>query len=277
MGRRDLIIRIEELHKFIDDSVDELEKAALEAQAAIYKALLQEIERFQISDGRFVVNQSLPHRLAAIESKMESILGKLYIPKVSEYLGVYKTIEETNISLQKSYNDLSVDIKLLTPARKTVYETAKHYLSEGLRDIYIQPAKYLLMQQVTNGISIKDSRKVLSDWDKGKAIGVTHPMPNLGRYAVQISRDSAYKYNGAINDIIATQYDLKKFIYVGDVIEHSRPLCKHLVGLRRDIELSEMPSLLKKYPQGLYPNTTKDNFVAVCGGYSCRHTAMPVA
>lgn len=277
MGRRDLIIRIEELHKFIDGSVDELEKAALEAQADIYKALLQEIERFQISDGRFVVNQSLPHRLAAIESKMESILGELYIPKVSEYLGVYKTIEETNISLQKSYNDLSVDIKLLTPARKTVYETAKHYLSEGLRDIYIQPAKYLLMQQVTNGISIKDSRKVLSDWDKGKAIGVTHPMPNLGKYAVQISRDSAYKYNGAINDIIATQYDLKKFIYVGDIIGHSRPLCKHLVGLRRDIELSEMPSLLKKYPQGLYPNTTKDNFLAVCGGYSCRHTAMPVA
>lgn len=276
MSKKELIEAIEDLHKQIDDSVDELERAALEAQEAIYKEIIKQIEYFEIRDGRYIVNQDFKRRFAILENKMTDALGDIYIPAVSEYLNIYTTIEQTNVALQKSYNDLVVDIKTLTPARKTVYDAAEHYLSKGLKDVYVQPAKYLLMQHVTTGITIKDSRRVLDRWNDGDKVGDITPVPNLAKYSVQLSRDAAYQYNGAINGIIADQYGLDKFIYVGDIIEHSRPLCRHLVNLDRDIEMSELPEILKKYPQGLYPGTNTGNFIQRRGGYGCRHEAFPV-
>jgi hypothetical protein len=37
-----------------------------------------------------------------------------------------------------------------------------------------------------------------------------------------------------------------------------------------------MPAFIAAYPEGLYPGTTKENFIQVCGGYGCRHSALAV-
>jgi hypothetical protein len=132
------------------------------------------------------------------------------------------------------------------------------------------------MQHVTTGISIKDSQRILNNWNKGETVGNVRPVINLQRYATQIARDSSYQYHGAINEVIAQEYKLDSFIYTGDLIRDSRPLCQHLVRLRRTIKLDEMPALIKKYPQGLYPNTSKKNFIQLRGGYNCRHSAFAV-
>lgn len=276
LNKEQLLKELDKLHELIDGSINSVTDAAVESQQLVYEAVIDLVNRFEITDGRYVVNQNLAARMAALQKKMESILGDVYLPSIREYLSSYRTIEQTNISLQKSYNDLKVDVELLSPARKTIYNQAKYYLTEGLADAYIQPAKYLLMQHVTTGMSIKDSQRILSKWNDGETVGTVKPAINLQRYATQISRDSAYQYNGTINEIIAKEYELDAFIYTGDVIRDSRPLCRHLVGLRRTIKLEEMPPLIKKYPQGLYPDTTKENFLNVRGGYNCRHSAMAV-
>lgn len=275
MTRLQLIKSVESLQEEIDETIDSVSKAALEAQKQILQSILNAIERFQINDGRFVSDQSYARKLGELERQIEDILGNVYIPKVSEYLNIYSTIQERNESFQLDYNGIRVRKSLITPAREAIYESAKYELTEALRDKYIMPAKYLLMQHITSGISIADSRKLLDRWNDGKTIGDVNEVPNLEKYATQISRDAAYKHNGAINGVIAEQYGLKKFIYVGSIIEDSRPLCRHLVNEDREIALSEMPELIKKYPQGLYPNTTSKNFISVCGGYGCRHTATP--
>lgn len=276
MNLEELKDELNRLHEIMDSSIDLVTEASKKAQDEVYEAIVKLIEKFEISDGRYVVNQDLGRRIALLQRKIESILGDVYLPSIKEYLSTYRTIEETNISLQKSYNDLTVEVSLLTPARKTIYEQAKYYLSEGLADAYIQPAKYLVMQHVTTGISIKDSQRIIKNWNEGETVGNIKPTVNLQRYATQISRDATYQYHGAINEIIAKEYGLAAFIYTGDIIEDSRPICKHLVGLRRTIELDEMPALIKKYPEGLYPNTSKKNFIQVRGGYGCRHGAFAV-
>jgi len=272
--------RLLEMSEGMDKSVDDVHKAASEAQKKIYDLLLNEVRRFELTDERFVLGQTYADKFALIEKRIKSLLGEYYAPSIKEYLGTYSTVEQTNIQLQKGYNDLVIKKSLLTPARRTVYDQAEYYLSEGLADAYIQPAKYILMQQVTTGGTLRDAESLLRNWNDGEIapgkLVVARQTPRLQAYATQIARDSIYSYQGSIQEIIKKEYELTKFIYVGDIIKDSRPFCRHLVGLRRKIDIDEVPKLILQFPEGLKPDTTKKNFYVNRGGYSCRHTVMAV-
>lgn len=264
----------------MDDAVNLVETASEKAQRQIYEALLFEVNKFEINDGRFVVGQNYSARLAIITKKINEILGNIYRPSIREYLGRYSTVDDITLSLHKSYNELLIDKQKLTPARRIVYDQAEYFLTDGLADAYIQPAKFLLMQAVSTGITIKDAESLLKNWNDGNAVSGKltsgRQVHRLQAYTTQVARDSIFQYSGTMQNIIAKEYDLKKFVYVGGVVQDSRPFCKHLSGLRRKIDIDEVPPLVEKYPDGLYPNTTKKNFMQVRGGYNCRHTAMAV-
>jgi hypothetical protein len=268
------------LTESMEGSVMGVDYAATTAQESIYKALLIQIEKFEIENGRFLKGQPYAKRIAIIQREMERIIGDIYAPKVSEYLSFYYDVEERSLSMQKAYNDIEADMKLLSPARQTIYTQAQYYMTQGLADAYIQPAKFLIMQQVAVGASIDDCRRMLKNWNEGELpagkLATDRHAPRLQAYATQIARDSLFTYQGSIQDVIAQEYQLTKFIYVGGLVKDSRPFCKHLVGLRRKIDIEEIPELVKKYPQGLKPNTTKKNFLQVRGGYNCVHTCMVV-
>lgn len=209
---------------------------------------------------------------------IKEILGDVYRPSIKEYLSTYSTIEETTIALNKSYNQLVIEKSLLTPARRSIYNQAEYYLTEGLADAYIQPAKYLLMQQVSTGVTIKDAERVLRNWNDGELtsgkLASGRQTPNLQKYARQISVDSIHQYNGTIQQVIKDEFQLTKGVYVGDIIKDSRPFCKHMVGMKRKIEIDEIPDLIKRFPDGIIPGTTKKNFSVYRGGYGCRHLWM---
>lgn len=269
------------LSEDMDNSVDAVVLAANKAQDAIYRALLQQINNFEITDGRFIANQDYASRFAAIQRKINGIINSLYKPSITEYLNTYKTVDETAAYLHKSYNEIIIEKSIFTAARRSIYDQAEYYLVDGLADAYVQPAKYVLMQAVANGLTMKQAESLLRNWNDGEmkagsSISSSRPSPRLQAYAGQIARDSIFQYNGSIQDRIGQQYGLTKFIYVGDVIKDSRPFCKHVVGLRRKVSLDEVPELLKKYPEGTMPNTTKENFPIKRAGWNCRHAIMMV-
>lgn len=275
----ELIEELNKLHSIMDGSIDTLEAVSARAQDIIYQFILDYINYFEIADGRFVVNQSYARRILFMERRMKEIIGDIYAPSIKEFLPVFNTIEETNIFLHEAYNGIAVPKSLITPAKQQLYEQAAYYLEGGLAAAYVQPAKYLLMQQITRGTSLADTQKILKKWNEGelpKELNSGRQTPNLQKYATQIARDTVYQSNGAINQLIAERYELDSFIYTGDIIRDSRPLCRHLVGMHRKIKLDEMPALIKRYPQGLYPNTTKKNFLQLRAGYNCRHSAFAV-
>lgn len=278
----------------IDLQIEGVNVASTSAQAKIYEAILKSINNFELSDGRYVVNQDYGKRIMLIEKKMYSILGDIYTPSIAQYLNHYATIEDTNIALQKSYNDLEVAKNLLSPARKSIYDQTENALIAGIAPSYVQPVKYLLMQQVTQGMTIKDSLIALKHWDAGTLtrgmLATNTDIPNLQKYAGQIASDSAYAFNGAINNLIADKYNLDHGIYVGDVIEDTRPSCAYLCSLNRKISIHEIGALLagkipsdavkfekgRPFLSGLIPGTNEKNFPTLRMGYKCRHIWMPV-
>lgn len=264
----------------MDGSIDNLVLNSTKAQQAIYILLTEGLNEFDSTDGKFDPNQPIARKIQGLERRIYEIIEKYYNPSLGDYLRIYDLVDSDITYLHKQVNDIDVVPDDIKNVRQLVYKQAETYLTDSLADAYVQPAKYLMMQTVTNGQTIKQAQSMLKQWNEGelpagKLSSGVHA-PRLQAYSGQIARDSLYQYNGTVQDNIGKKYDLKNFIYVGGLVKDSRPFCKHLVSLRRKIALTEVPPLVDKYPDGLIPNTTKENFPVRRGGYNCLHNVMMV-
>lgn len=271
------------LAKYIDGTVDGFELSAVSVQATIYNLIQEQILKFEISDGFFVNSQDLRPRLAIIEKKIMAVLGgKEYKTSVKDFLFNFDNIQERTLDLHKTFSNVDIKTSEFTPAKQIIYDRAVDGLinSGAIATEYVRPVKQLIANNILQGSSISKTVTALENWDKGNLSSgrLTNgtPTPNFTRYATQIARDTAFGVNRSTNEIIKEKFGFSRFIYAGTIVKDSRPLCRHLVGLNRPIELSEMPPLISAYPQGLYPNTTKVNFVNNCGGYNCLHICHPM-
>lgn len=264
----------------MEGSVANFVIAAELTQEAIYALLLDELTTFDISNNRFDPNQPIARKVASIERKIYELIKSRYNPALADYLKAYSFVDDSVKYLHKGVNDIDVTEDDIKNIRATVYNQAEISLTSTLAPAYVQPAKFLLMQTVTRGQTIKQAQSMLRNWNdgqlgNGKLSGIERN-PRLQAYAGQIARDSLFQYNGTIQDNIGQKYGLTKFIYVGGLVRDSRPFCKHLVALDRKIRLDEVPPLVERYPDGLVPNTTKANFPQYRGGYNCLHNVMMV-
>lgn len=280
MSLRELEQLLKSMATGMDGRIDDIQNTALDTQERIFNTLLSEIDRFDISDGKFVTGQDLTKRFSAIQRKMQELINTYYNPVVGEYLKHYNTIENDTIQQHADYNKIEVTRDLLNPTKQVLYNQASYYLTQGLADGYIQPAKFLMMQYVVKGSTVKDMRSAIDRWNKGTLnageLASDRHAPRLQAYATQIARDTMYTYQGAMQDVIRKEYNLGKFIYVGGLVKDSRPFCRHLVSMRRKIDFNEIPALVIQYPQGLKPDTTIKNFPLYRGGYNCNHAVMVV-
>lgn len=262
----------------MEDSVAAFIINAEIAQDAIYTMLLNEISTFDTTNGRFDPNQPIARKIANIERRIYEILGDRYNPSIANYLKAYDIVDDGAKYLHREVNDIDVTADDIKNVRATVYNQAEIYLTSSLADAYVQPAKFLMMQTIAHGQTIKQATSMLKNWNNGtlgdgKLSGAPRN-PRLQAYAGQIARDSLFQYNGTIQDNIGQKYGLKNFIYVGGVVRESRPFCVHLVNLKRKISIEEVPALVEKYPEGLVPNTTRENFPTYRGGFNCLHNVM---
>lgn len=274
---------VTDLAKYIDDTVEGMESATMAMQERITLLLLEQVMRLETSEGILVRSQDFRGRLAQITSILEKqFASKVYKNSVKDFLTNFDTIQDRTISLHTRFSDLQIQLQDLTPAKQIIYNRAVEGFSSGaIAEAYIEPVKQLLASQVLTGASITKTVKAIEDWGKGEMssgrLNNGTPAPNLQRYATQIARDTAYSVNRVTNGIIAEKFNLTKFIYAGNIIRDSRPLCRHLVALNREISIDELPPLIALYPSGLFPNTTKNNFLQYNGGFSCRHISHVVS
>ncbi len=280
MNLKEIEQRLKDMSTGMDSRVDNIQERALYTQGLVFDFLVSEVDKFDISNGRYVAGQDLNSRFAYIQRKMQELINTHYNPVVGEYLKHYNALENDTIKQHLDYNNIEASRELLNPTKQVFYNQASYYLTQGLADAYIQPAKFLMMQYIVKGSTVKDMRSALERWDKGTLnageLASDRHAPRLQAYATQIARDTMYTYQGAMQDVIRKEYKLDKFIYVGSLVKDSRPFCRHLVGLRRKISFDEIPPLVVQFPQGLKPDTTIKNFPLYRGGFNCSHAVMVV-
>jgi hypothetical protein len=274
--------QLNDLVDLMGSGIEQVQKAAKKAQQSALDALMELLATFEIKEGAFVKSQTLVRRIAKAERILTDVLKTSgYNAAVSDYLGTFTTVEARTIAMHRTFNDIQVASSKLSPARAFVLDQATHFLNgAGLAEGFVQPAKFLLMQQVVTGLTLADGRELLEKWAAGelsdgkKTSG--RKTVSLEQYATQITRDSLFQYHGTINDLIRKEYGLDSFIYTGDIIKDSRPLCRYLVQRGGEVPFAEIPALISQFPEGTVPGTNSQNFLVFRGGYSCRHGCFPV-
>lgn len=299
MNYTKLTAEIRAILAYMDANIDKVADISEHLQERIYQMLVREIQLFDTVEGRLSPSRDFKLRILDIENKMYQVLGqKNYTETIQSFVDTFQTIEDRNIKLHRTFNEIDVAITQVKPVRQLLYQQAYDGLTSGLASAYVEPAKYLLISQVTGGASINDALQQLDMWNSdkmvtGKFTTDGKPAPNLKKYATQLARDSAYSVNRNINNIVKDKYELSAVAYVGGLRKDSRPICEYLVSLKRPIELIEIEELfkgnipaaamkfaekptVKGFLQGTIPGTNAENFCQRCGGYSCLHQAMPV-
>lgn len=235
--------------------------------------------------------------LAVIEDIVyQEIVDSDYEEKIAKYLSLLTAIEGSISKQQQELNRIKAsEIKSLWNnsdykaklVNKIVYDLG----AGGLKDYFVKGVAQVVRDSNFFNLTIGDAMDQLS-----KVLvedGYTQ------QYLQQTSRDALSQYAGAINDEVRVRYELDNLIYIGNVIETSRPFCTHLRDdFKGKLTSDQLKQALQEYCPNGVPSQSKityqttdgnktarkgagmiegtrfDNFSQLKGGYGCRHEAV---
>jgi len=276
----DEIIKILEKKDVLIDKGNQQFYDSLNAtQQKIFNDVMRHVGKFQASDGRFVFDDG---NVLLVNQVREIVLKSLnsgnYPSSVNEFLRDFDTIKKFNFDVHRDVNDLSANEleKLISPMQKlTVQNTINALTGTGIDTSFIEPMRTGIFQNIVAGSTKEDLENFLRQY----ILGNPNVDGKLMHYVKQISRDTLNQYDGQINSLIADQFGLDAYRYVGSIIADSRPQCIRWTSKPGGIILkSELPNEIAwMYASGTgsIPGTNPDNFAIFRGGYNCRHAAIP--
>lgn len=262
----------EELEKF----VDKIDKD-IAIIAAIAKAIQDELYQWLYDNYTEITDNNIDDFLLLFRKKTKSISKKHKYQKAVETFAIsIGAMRGKIIEMLNKYNNLAIPKSKWAQYGDFIDTITTDSLGSATKTIS-QTLPSIIMRNVAHDAPTKKLGDLLKKWHEGKQntfYGIK--APNFAQYVEDNATNSSMLSAGAYSSLAVKEYGLNGFVYVGDLVKDSRPLCVHLIGLNRAIKLSEMPELINDMPNGLYPNTTEDNFVEVRGGYNCRHFAFPI-
>lgn len=228
------------------------------------------------SSGRLINsprNLQLSTNLQAYLNQINTKIG--LSNSVTRYLANIDDINQNIQTLHKDINGLSIAKAGLDELKSWALKNAEYtFQGVGMDAGLTQPLRQLLLRNVLIGSNLTETIDELNSI----AAGQGGKLGAFERYFTTASRDLLFQYQGTVNNKIANQYDLDGIMYVGSLIEDSRPQCQRWV----DAEMIALKDLEKEIEwafnngSGMIPGTSKDNFCQYRGGYGCRHEAFPI-
>lgn len=250
-------------------------KATLpKTELAIYKRLVEIIDGLSTSGhGKLTFSQPLSKVMAQIEAAVrDNVSGGPYAKTLSDYLAYLPDLADVSAAA----SDAKVPKSLLSEPKAMAIETATQLLSEpNLRAQFTNPIKLYVRQAVTTGGTVEGLKKTLNQYVRG----INNDGGRLARYVNTTAIDTNRALDGALQQVIADEFDLDAYEYMGSLLLDSREQCVHWVK-KRIILISEIPKEVERWRNGSgygYGLTlTTQNWPSVCGGYGCRHLTKAI-
>ena len=279
----------------IIDKGDKILYSTTDLDKRMYKRLLKFLASNSLGGKISITNEDL----AGLEDLIyKEVKDSDYEENISNYLGLIVALEDAISKQQQEINNIKAkNIKDLWNGlnkkefliNKIVYDLG----AGGIKDYFVKGIAQVVRDAAFFNLTIDDAAdrlgKVLIDDDY------------TNRYLRQTAGDALAQYKGAINDAVRVAYELDDFLYIGNTIETTRPLCAHLRDdLKGKITKEQLIATLDKYcpngkpsdkpityttvsgekhtkkmGSGLIEGTRYDNFGQLRGGYGCRHEAIP--
>jgi len=264
-------------------------------QQNIYKEILTLTKDLKLDSNGNIKNTIDNYKiLATLRSRLEKVIfTKEFLKASKELVASYDTINETTKDYFSSFATApsSTTEDILKIVRQSAIDRTAMYLGEaGMNVNIIGKVQEILQSNITSGGSYAEFQDAMKTFIKGSE-------GNLGafeKYTNTIVTDSVNTYSRTYGTIISEDLGLEWYMYVGSLIETSRPWCKHMVD-KRYIHKSELDTVLHdnidgvdicsdkipcnkktKLPEGMKADTNVNNIQNYAGGWNCGHRLIAV-
>lgn len=282
-----------EVLKIIDKGDRALQRLKY-ADKILYKKVLDILEN---NTNNGIVDLSVITMTQIEDLLLKSLIDSDFFDDIQNYLVLYNSLDIAYIEEQAKVNKLRYsDIQKLINedlTSKAIRKTTEYALTkQGIQKSYMSAIADLVREQNYYQRPLIEAKKLI----KQKLIETSSTL----RYVNQVAMDSMRQYDGAFNDKVRDVYDFKSILYIGDLIETSRPFCSHILDVYDGrITIEQMKKALQEYcpngnpskaviyveidgnlvkttkGAGMFKGTTIKNICQHCGGYNCRHRGMP--
>lgn len=276
MAREEIDRVIDRLEVIFREAPVEITDKVVRFGRATTKDILAELlSKVEIDGGRFGDFSTNETALLNAFTKLDkSLSGRDYSNIISSYLLNVDDITANQIKFAKvaKGEDVAEMLKRPSPEQISLIDkTLFDFRQVGIKLYFIDPVKKELFRAMQLGASIEDTRERLFSIFADDKI--------LQRWAGQTANDGLRALSGQINNEIGQEFGFEKYIYVGGLVEDSRPLCRKIVETYNgELTPKKLNKVLSKYrgARYLYPNTNAGNFAVNRGGYGCLHSCYLV-
>lgn len=225
-------------------------------------------------------------KLSTINKKLKEILNpSVFKSPTREYLKNFDQVETITKKILEKENDLDLSDFDLSDEKKLAIETiTKGLLSQDMIDVNLQaPLRKILYRYSTTNITLKAAELEIKEF-------VTNTSNGAGfaeRYVKTLAIESLSRFDGTINQRIATDFKLDAFRIVESLIATSEQQCIHMIKETGDLgnlaingkyATSDIPKIiriLKKDYKGVNKDLNETNYYELRNHWGCRHQFVP--
>lgn len=198
-------------------------------QQKVFKRILGVIKSYTTRNGNIDASDSSNRNiLLSLNKDLKEIINKsTFSSEVGKYLKVFDKIEELNIEIYRSENDIDLTkLNLSVEKRMAIDEISRGIMNQQMIDHnFIMPVRKILYRHLTTGIGIKEAEEELRSFIlRGDNLGY------MERYVRSLTVEAMARYDGMINQKATQEFDLDAFRIVGSLIKTSMPVCIEMVN-----------------------------------------------
>jgi len=256
--------------QFIEDALTDFDKAVETLQKELYKYVIEEYSsRMSFTDGKTDFNA----KNFAESNRISADLQKFIDEMQPTFRELAKQMVETVAMSQPYYNTIGTVTSDKINAHINILRQRVGINVNGsiIKDSWIdrisklEPVKQKIADYVSESIAKNATYKEFRTGMNEVVNGSKDIDGVMKRYTRQYVHDTFFKVARTVDNFFADELQLDYFIYMGDLIDTSRPFCQDRAGkVFHRSDVAEFPKNLP-YFQPDY------DFFNDLGGYNCRH------
>lgn len=243
------------------------------AESQVYDSVIELLTRLEIKNGSYVISSKNLKIASEIGLLLkQTLLTSDYTKAVAEFAKEFDTQAKISDSLfSKTFpeftaSEMAANVNLIS--KRNTIDLLLNWASDAE---FISPLRDIIEQAVINGSGYTETLKSLRTFIKGDD-EVSGKMERYSRlYAHDAFSVSDRSYTSVISDELGAEW----FFYSGDTIATTRPFCdKRHNQFFHYLEIEAWAALDWS---GKIPETNSSTIYSYAGGFSCRHSILPVS
>lgn len=247
--------------------------AVIVTQQDLYENLIDLFKKLELDSDGYILNNSANRALFTKSSQVfnRTINQSGYNDAVNEFVG---TISELDVANQDYFSIISEVFKpnrafITSLQNQTITTLEGAILNEGLQINIKNPLMNIISQNINGGGSYSGFLEQL----RSNIVGMENE-GKLLRYSRGILNDALFQYSRAYQQSVTSDLGLEFYLYSGGTTKDSRDFCvEHSDQFYHQLEVEAWAD---ETWQGQIPGTTASSIFVLAGGYSCKHSIIPV-